>query len=114
MLRLWPVAALMLSLMPVVSVAADDVGALRAELQALKDEYGTRVDALEARIQQLEAASGAPAASAAPAAPASSDMLAVNGESRMASGSPVAGGSIAMMQRSCRRWFCTMSRNAPV
>jgi hypothetical protein len=73
--------------MPVVSVAADDVGALRAELQAMKDEYGARVDALEARIQQLEASSGASTASAEPAAPASGDMLAGNSGSRMASAS---------------------------
>ena len=80
MLRFRPVAALFaLALLPVVSEAADDVGALRAELQALKDEYGARVDALEARIQQLESApaSPAPAASEMPAAP----------EARMASGS---------------------------
>src|SRR5262245_2380682 len=78
MLRFRPVAALFaFALLPVVSSAADDVGALRAELQALKDEYGARVDALEARIQQLESA---PATSAVnePAAPP---------ESRMATGS---------------------------
>jgi hypothetical protein len=87
MLRFRPVAALLaFALLPVVSEAADDVGALRAELQALKDEYGARVDALEARIQQLEAASTPSTASAAPAAPAG-DMLASGTESRMASGS---------------------------
>jgi len=57
MLSFRPVAALFaLALLPAVSGAADDVGALRAELQALKNEYGARVDALESRIQQLEAA----------------------------------------------------------
>src|SRR6188508_3836394 len=61
MLRFRPVAALLaLALMPVVSEAADDVSALRAELQALKSEYGARVDALEARIQQLEAGPAVP------------------------------------------------------
>ena len=55
MLSFRPVAALCaLALLPAVSGAADDVGALRAELQALKSEYGARVDALETRIQQLE------------------------------------------------------------
>jgi len=55
MLSFRPVAALLaLALLPAVSGAADDVGALRAELQALKNDYGARVDALEARIQQLE------------------------------------------------------------
>jgi hypothetical protein len=75
MLSFRPVAALFaLALMPAVSGAADDVGALRAELQALKNEYGARVDALEARIQQLEAAPAAvpadvpPPAAEAPAA----------------------------------------------
>jgi len=57
MMSFRPVAALFaLALMPAVSGAADDVSALRAELQALKNEYGARVDALEARIQQLETA----------------------------------------------------------
>ena len=41
--------------------AADDVAALRAELQALKSDYSTRVDALETRIKQLEAANAAAA-----------------------------------------------------
>jgi hypothetical protein len=43
-----------LVILPEIAAAADDVGALRAELQALKSEYGSRVDALETRIQQLE------------------------------------------------------------
>jgi hypothetical protein len=69
MLSFRPVAALFaLALLPAVSGAADDVGALRAELQALKNEYGARVDALEARIQQLEAAP-AVAADTPPPAP---------------------------------------------
>lgn len=42
--------------LPALSHAADDVASLRAELQALKNEYSTRVDALEARITQLESA----------------------------------------------------------
>ena len=41
---------------PVLGHAADDVASLRNELQALKDEYKTRVDALEQRITQLESA----------------------------------------------------------
>jgi hypothetical protein len=41
---------------PTISTAADDVASLRAELQALKNEYTSRVDALEARIAQLESA----------------------------------------------------------
>ncbi len=40
--------------LPVLSHAADDVASLRAELQALKTDYKTRVDALEQRIAQLE------------------------------------------------------------
>ena len=68
MLSFRPMAALLaLALMPVVAGAADDVGALRAELQALKTEYGARVDALEARIQQLEAAPAVPAPEPVPA-----------------------------------------------
>jgi hypothetical protein len=38
------------------AAAADDVAALRAELDALKKEYTTRVDALEQRIATLESA----------------------------------------------------------
>ena len=73
-----PVAALCaLAMLPAVSGAADDVGALRAELQALKNDYSARVDALEARIQQLEAAPAVAAADVPPPAP----------EARMASGS---------------------------
>jgi len=71
MLSFRPMAALLaLALMPVVAGAADDVSALRAELQALKTEYGARVDALEARIQQLEAAPAVPAPEPVPEAPA--------------------------------------------
>jgi hypothetical protein len=72
MMSFRPVAALFaLATMPVVAAAADDVAALRAELQALKKDYGARVDALETRIQQLETtqAASADAASALAAAP---------------------------------------------
>jgi hypothetical protein len=41
---------------PGLGQAADDVAGLRAELQALKNDYQTRVDALEQRISQLESA----------------------------------------------------------
>ena len=71
MLNFRPMAALLaLALMPAVAGAADDVSALRAELQALKNEYGARVDALEARIQQLEAAPAVPAPESVPETPA--------------------------------------------
>jgi len=53
--------------LPAGARAADDVAALRAEIEALKSEYTERVTALEARIDQLE--STASAAAAAPAAP---------------------------------------------
>src|ERR1700704_6411898 len=36
--------------------ATDDVAALRSELEALKTDYTSRVQALEARIKQLESA----------------------------------------------------------
>lgn len=52
-------------LLPSAGSAADDVAALRAELDALKAEYAARVGTLEARISQLESA----AASAPQAAP---------------------------------------------
>jgi len=67
MLSFRPVAVLFaLALLPAVAEAADDVGALRAELQALKNDYSARVDALEARIQQLEAAPAVAAAGSPP------------------------------------------------
>jgi hypothetical protein len=57
-----PVVALIaLSTLPAMAPAADDAAALRAELQALKSDYDSRVDALEARIKQLEAANAAAA-----------------------------------------------------
>lgn len=57
-----PVAALLvLATLPAIAPAADDVAVLRAELQALKDDYNSRVDALETRIKQLETSSGAAA-----------------------------------------------------
>ena len=58
---------------------ADDVAALRGELQALKADYSARVEALEQRIAQLETqlsaaeamASNVALADAAPATPVS-------------------------------------------
>src|SRR4051812_33135519 len=65
------VALLALITTPAVAPAADDAAALRAELQALKSDYNARVDALEARIKQLETANAAAAdaATAMAAAP---------------------------------------------
>jgi len=61
-----PVAALLaLATLPAVAPAADDVAALRAEMQALKSEYSARVEALETRITQLETANAATADAAA-------------------------------------------------
>jgi hypothetical protein len=69
MTRFRPVAALLaLSILPAVASAADDVAALRAEMQALKNDYNARADALETRIKQLEATADAQA-SLAPAEP---------------------------------------------
>src|ERR1700682_6535960 len=50
--------------------ATDDVAALRAELEALKTDYTSRVHALEARIKQLESAVVTAQLGAAPAPPA--------------------------------------------
>lgn len=46
--------------LPARGWAADDIASLRAELQALKNEYTSRVSALESRIEQLEAAPSTP------------------------------------------------------
>src|SRR3954465_10735843 len=54
---------------PEIAPAADNVAAVRAELQAMKSEYDARVSALEEKIKQLEVANAAAAdASAALAA----------------------------------------------
>jgi len=55
---------------PAAALAADDLAALRAEIEALKTDYAARVQALEARIKQLESAAASAHATAAPAAPA--------------------------------------------
>jgi len=55
-------------ILPTLSqAAADDVATLRAELDALKKEYTTRVDALEQRIATLESAPVGALAQSAPA-----------------------------------------------
>jgi len=59
------VASLTLATLPAIAPAADDVAALRAELQVMKSDYAARVDALEARIKQLETANAAAADAAA-------------------------------------------------
>jgi hypothetical protein len=85
-----PVAALMaLFTLPAMAAGADDVAALRSELQQIKSEYDARVDALETRIKQLEAtnAAMADAASALPAEAAPSPS-----PSPSPSPTPVAGG----------------------
>jgi len=50
--------------------ASDDVATLRAEVEALKADYAARVQALEARIRQLESAVATPPATPPGAAPA--------------------------------------------
>jgi hypothetical protein len=50
--------------------AADDLAALRAEMQALRANYEARLQALEARLQAAERAGSAPAATAQAPAPA--------------------------------------------
>ena len=82
MAKLTPIAGAIVFgclLLPNVGQAAtDDVAALRSELEALKSDYTSRVQALEARIKQLESAvataqlarpGATPAAPAPPAFP---------------------------------------------
>jgi hypothetical protein len=59
------VAALLALVTLPALASADDVSSLRAELQAMKSEYESRVGKLESRIQQLETASAAAADAAA-------------------------------------------------
>jgi hypothetical protein len=74
MAKLTPIAGaiVVLSFLPPNSgqAATDDVAALRAELEALKTDYTSRVQALEARIKQLESAVVTAQLGAAPAPPA--------------------------------------------
>ena len=67
--RLMASAVIAAAWLPAHAQAADDVAALRAEIEALKSEYAERVGSLEARITQLESASAATVA----AAPAESE-----------------------------------------
>jgi hypothetical protein len=67
--RLLASAVIAAAWLPVHAQAADDVAALRAEVEALKTEYAQRVTALEARIGQLESASAATVAAAPAPAP---------------------------------------------
>ncbi len=72
MVSMRPLAAVFLFCLgaaPITGFAADEVNALRADLDALKSEYATKVAALEARISQLEAAPPAAVAAAPPPAP---------------------------------------------
>ncbi len=68
MRQLRPIAAAFLFCFAGPLWAADDLASVRAELEALKADYASKVAALETRIQELEAASAA--AAAAPPIPA--------------------------------------------
>ena len=105
MLSYRPVAALFaLAMLPAVSGAADDVGALRAELQALKNDYSTRVDALEARIRQLEAAPAVAAAEVPPPAPEARGASASNASAFNPAISLILGGSYTNTSRNPDDW----------
>jgi len=70
--------------LPAACLAADDLGALRAELEALKAQQAAQISILEARIAELESNQAAVAAAAsvpetaAPTPSAGSDMRAFN------------------------------------
>src|SRR5213082_1286653 len=93
MAKLAPIAGAIvvgLLLLPNAGQAAtDDVAALRAELEALKTDYTSRVQALETRIKQLEGAVATaqlaqPGAARAPPAFPQPAQLAPPGKSRTA------------------------------
>jgi hypothetical protein len=109
MVNMRPLAALFLfclGAMPVTGFAADDVTSLRAELDALKADYNSKVSALEARLSQLESAQGdastaatspppngaSDAAAAALAADAAAEAAALAGPAQPAAPAPYAGG----------------------
>ncbi len=62
---------------PAASLAADDLAALKAEIEAIRSEYTTRIASLEARIAELESSPPATAPVAAAPAPAA-DTIAVS------------------------------------
>ena len=65
-------AALLCVAWPAASHAADDVAGLKAELDALKADYASRIATLEARIAELEASNAGAATAAPQPAPAAS------------------------------------------
>jgi hypothetical protein len=104
-------ALLALLTLPAMASAADDVAALRAELQALKSDYDARVGKLEARIQQLEATNAAMAdaatlAAAAPPEPAPPPPPAAGGSGNAfnPSISVILGGSYTNAKRDPADW----------
>jgi hypothetical protein len=106
-LKLLPVL-IALAILPEAANAADDVVALRAELQALKSEYGARVDALESRIQQLETTSEAQAAAVAelppPPGPAPSGAPGAGASAFNPAISLILGGSYTSTTRNPEDW----------
>jgi hypothetical protein len=105
MLSFRPMAVLCaLALLPVVSQAADDVSALRAELQAMKNEYSARVDALEARIQQLEGGQAQVAAADTPPPPVPAAARESNASAFNPAISLILGGSYTHTSRDPEDW----------
>jgi len=103
-LKLLPVL-IALATLPGVATAADDVSALRAELQALKNDYGARVDALEARIQQLEGSQAQVAAAEPPPPPEAPATRSVAGASAFNPAiSLILGGSYTSTSRNPEDW----------
>ncbi len=64
-LKILPLLSALVVMPAFAAPTAADVAALQAELQALKSDYNSRADALEARIKQLETANAASADAAA-------------------------------------------------
>ena len=100
------VALLALATLPAMA-NADDVSSLRAELQAMKSDYESRVEKLESRIQQLETAStaAADAAAAMPPEPAPPPPPAAGGSNAFnPSISVILGGSYTNARRDPADW----------
>ena len=100
-------ALLALATMPAMASAADEVAVLRAELQAMKSEYSTRVDALEARIRQLETVNTATtdaALATAPPEPAPTPSAASGASAFNPAMSLILGGSFTNTSRDPDDW----------
>lgn len=86
-IRSWLGVAAALCLLAPAAASAQDIEELRREIQALRQEYGDRLAALEARLAQLEAAQTG-TETAPPAAVEEDELAALRAEAEATAGEP--------------------------